>query len=303
MHRSCLGPAVAAALLANGSALAQPSAQGFAAACREVVATRVTLTRPVPAGSESQVRTELLRDAAADAIRQVVGSRVAQRSSLSAAEQNGEVDARYRSRMVAQSAGYARGRVTSERVLGTGDARSLELVFDAEVCIPRDPQVLPQTVALPVILSSRGEENERLSAAVAQSFTASRGFTLLGAAEPSEFADIHLSGRILRLDVTPIPVTSDPLARVAGAGRPPQQITLSAVLSATRQEDGAVFRQLIEETRNIGGNADPRNATEQFVLQQLSAASIALRDQMQRSQGGTARAAPPASGRSGGISW
>jgi len=188
-------------------------------------------------------------------------------------------------------------------MVGSDEDRRLELVFDAEVCIPREPQLLPQTVTLPSILSSRGEENERLGAAVARSFTASPGFVLLAASEPAEFADIQLTGRILRLDTTPITVTNSQLARIAEGGGPPLQIALSAIITATRQEDGAVFRQVIEETRNIGGNADPRNATEQFVLQQLTAASAALRDQVQRSHAGGARAAQPSPARSGTISW
>jgi membrane-associated protease RseP (regulator of RpoE activity) len=197
--------------------------------------------------------------------------------------------------MVAQSAGYARGQVTEERIIpGENGTHRLEIAFRAEVCVPREPRQMPLAVSLGPVLNSRGEEQPRLRDAVEQAFSTSRRFVLMSPGDPAELSDLRLEARILRLDVTPI--ASPPQA----SGQVAQRITLAAVLTVTRQEDGAVFTQSVEDYRNIGGAQDARQASEQFVLQQLSTAVTSLQNQVLRQETG-ATSATPVTPR--GIQW
>jgi hypothetical protein len=68
-------------------------------------------------------------------------------------------------------------------------------------------------------------------------FSSSRRFIV---SDPTDLAEVRLEARVLRIEIIEIINTPAHVARSI-ASSPAQRINLAAVLTATRQEDGATF--------------------------------------------------------------
>jgi hypothetical protein len=267
-------------------------ASAFETQCREIIPVMVTLMRSCSVGQEDAATTQLVAEAATEAVRKVIGVEATSRSVMSARDENGVSDERFRSRIVAQSSGYATVATTSHLIADVDGSHQVQMSFAAQVCIPREPRLVRQVIALGTFKSPDGTENARLKAEVGQIFSTSDGYALSPEYAADGFADIVLSGRVDSINV--MDATSESsgaglsglasLDNRVGAGR---RLVISGAVLARRIDSEQVTTQAVNDIKVIPAWANAELAAADFVAQRFSEAARDLHDRLLHAQGGS----------------
>jgi hypothetical protein len=306
MRRLHLVAGIMAAWLNAGTG--RPAA-AFETECREVVPVIVTLVRACSVGQEDGVTAQLVAEAATEAVRQVIGVQATSRAVMSAREENGTADEKFRSRIVAQSSGYATVATQAHLISDDNGAHQVKMIFAAHVCIPREPSLVRQVVALGPFTSPDGKQDARLKSEIGQIFSSSGGYAVIPESPGDGFSDIVLSGRLESVAITEAAnrPTNAGLSGAAafgngvGAGR---RIVISGAVLATRTDDGQVVTQAIGDFKVIPAWADVDAAVGDFVAQRFTDAARELHDRLLRTQGGSqALPSKVLRGQAGGPQW
>ena len=104
-------------------------------------------------------------------------------------------------KITASSKGLVTYKLLNEEIVDTSVGRSLQILGNARVCIPK-PTVMKDVVLIREALNSRGQPLPELNNALIMSFNKSPYFTV--SAADDESVDAYITGRILEVSAQPV---------------------------------------------------------------------------------------------------
>ena len=253
--------------------------------CSAVLQTTVQVKEEFQTGETIvTVRLRALDRASQLAVAEKVGVTMrSQRSSDVTSDNNGDA-LKFRDRAMAQSKGLVRYRIIDESTIDAGTAKQIILSIDANVCIPKSPDILKPVIMFGDTLSSRGQELPLFREILTSIFSSTQNFIIAGSDQI--FRDAVITGRINTVEIKT--VENGPNPSLSGkpsviGGKDPtayQKLTASITLQAA-YEDGAIISTTTFDTANIAINADPADAITKRMPEFLKKASLELMAKME----------------------
>jgi hypothetical protein len=253
--------------------------------CSAILPTKVQVKEELQSGEAVlAARLRALDRATQLAVAEKIGVSIrSQRSSDVSSGSNGDSQ-RFRDRAMAQSKGLVRYKITDEKIADTAMSRQITLSIDANVCIPKSPDMLKPVVMFGETLSSRGQDLALFRDIIVSSFSGSQSFIVSGSEQI--FRDAVITGRINAVEIKTIVGGSNPSLSgnpsVIGGKDPAafQRLTASVTLQA-EYEDGVVISTTAFDTANIAINVDPADAINRRMPEFLKKASLELMAKME----------------------
>ena len=278
--------------------------------CSAILPTKVQVKEEFQNGETVvTVRLRALDRASQLAVAEKVGVTMrSQRSSDVTSDNNGD-SLKFRDRAMAQSKGLVRYKITDESTIDAATAKQIVLSIDANVCIPKSPDMLKPVLMFGETLSSRGQDLPLFRDILTSTFSSAQSFIVAGSDQI--FRDAVITGRINAVEIKT--VENGPNPSLSGkpsviGGKDPtayQKLTASVTLQAA-YEDGAIISTTTFDTANIAINADPADAITKRMPEFLKKASLELMAKMEAnkaSQLGGAVTLPPAARKSNKPTW
>lgn len=272
--------------------------------CKETRSTRVEAREFVPERlSYQDIRTRTLNGALVDAVKQTLGTRVAQIFTTQTSTSNNNVDEQSRDLSSEKARGYVKSyKVVSERIEGQGNAKTMIIIVDAEVCVPsaqRDKDV----VAIGDFILSNGRKWDQARSIIAGKASQAKNL-VVGSGMPNSIPhDIEVKGRLISFETADI-VDKDSqgmsifgallgtigaatardkdapnlqgLADKLGAASKKKRVTVVVAIEAVKRTDNELVSETSEASVEIPGDQNPQSVAENLIRNAVAVAATNL---------------------------